>query len=697
MSGGSYRFESDIESREQIFKSKILEAIRKANGNALEAEDAFFLKNAYIDSLSQYLRANDIDPANITPEQQTKAENYAQKEAWKATYRDASKVASALEKFSRTNKATKLFMEAFIPFRKTPINVLSRGIEYSPVGLVKGIVDISANVKSGKVDASTAIDELASGLTGTGIAALGYWLASMGLLSGGDDENDKAQNFAELQGKKNYALDIGEIADYFGLNIGDINYTIDWAAPTSLPLFVGVELYNALETGEFDTDDAGRLFSATLDTITKTADPMIGLSMLQNLETVISGNYDGNAFSGLIGEAVVGYILQAFPTLGSQIAQTIDGTRRNAYFKDPNSKIPEELQIPLNRIIQKIPGLSQKLPERVDEWGRTEKQSDNIAMRVFENFVSPGYIGRGNTTEVDKYLNQLYVKTGDNSILPSNMAKNFSVDGEKTNLSAKQYAEAQKVKGQTAYNLVEDVINNYSFKRLSTEQQADVIADIYKYSTAVAKNKVTNYQLSDRVKKADEAKNEGLAIADYFALSTMKNDLEDTKTKTKNEQFLDQLYVSKLSDKEKVVALEYVNNVNIDKYRSILGSDSDILKAYKVFANDPEKVKKSVNVEEMEKVFDDKVEAFAVTSALMGSKGYKDGQFNSGFGSNQIKRANNLVKIGWAPEDVARAANAVTGLKDYLGGKNNKAFIKAVMAVGFTEKEAKEFLNYYGW
>ena len=688
MSGGSYRFESDIESREQIFKSKILEAIRKANGGALEAEDAIFLKNAYVDSLSQYLRANDIDPANITPEQQTKAENYAQKEAWKATYRDASKVASALEKFSKTNKVTKFAMDAFLPFRKTPINVLARGIEYSPVGLVKGIVDLTARVE--KVGASTAIDEIASGLTGTGIAALGYWLASMGLISGGDDENDKVQNFEELQGKQNYALDIGKIADNFGFNIGDVNYTIDWATPTSLPLFVGVELYNALNTEEFDTDDAGRLFSATLDTISRTADPMIGLSMLQNLETVISGNYDGNAFSGLIGEAVVGYILQTFPTLGSQIAQTIDGTRRNAYFKDPNSKIPEELQIPLNRIMQKIPGLSQKLPERVDEWGRTEKQSDNIAMRVFENFVSPGYIGRGNTTEVDKFLSQLYVKTGDNSILPSTMAKNFTVDGEKTNLSAKQYSEAQKVKGQTAYNLVEDVMSNSVFKGLSAEEQASVISSIYQYSTAIAKSKVSNYEPTDWIAKASEAAKQGLEIDDYITLHKVKNNLKTTDEKSVSEQFLDQLYVTKISDEAKVAALEYIGGANVDKYRSAVKDPKDILALYDITSFKDAKngqEEKDVDLEQIKKQFGTNIYDSREIYYKANDRWYNDYDEAISGGDNRDKKAPIFTKFNFSEAEVTKGYNAVIGL-------NSKDDMLDALTYAFgSSKKATTFYN----
>ena len=80
--------------------------------------------------------------------------------------------------------------DALFPFRKTPANILTTGLDYSPIGLAKGVKEAMFDVKSGKCTAADAVDSLASGLTGTGILALGAYLAEEGLLHvrAGDDD-----------------------------------------------------------------------------------------------------------------------------------------------------------------------------------------------------------------------------------------------------------------------------------------------------------------------------------------------------------------------------------------------------------------------------------------------------------------------------------------------------------------------------
>lgn len=59
---------------------------------------------------------------------------YAVREAQKATYRDASALASTLSRAAGSNKTLNLVIEGVLPFKKTPINILKRGVEYSPAG-----------------------------------------------------------------------------------------------------------------------------------------------------------------------------------------------------------------------------------------------------------------------------------------------------------------------------------------------------------------------------------------------------------------------------------------------------------------------------------------------------------------------------------------------------------------------------------
>lgn len=672
-SGGNYRFESEIESKQTVFKNKILEGLRKANNTALEAEDMFFLKRAYEDSFAKYLRANNIDPKTATEKQISAAENYAQNEAWKATYRDASKVASAFEKFSKTNKVTKVVSDALLPFRKTPINILARGIEYSPVELVKAVTYDAAKVKKGEIEPQEMIDHIASGLTGSGVVALGAWLASMGLISGGDDEDDKVQNFEELQGKQNYAL-----------QIGDYSYTLDWATPISMPLFVGVEVYKALAGKGFDSGD---VFNATLDAVSKTADPMIGLSMLQNVESILSGTYggNGNGIANLIKEAATSYVLQAFPTLGFQIAQTIDPVRRNAYYTDKTNDIPDVLEIPLNRILAKIPGASQLLPERVDEWGRTEKQEENVALRIFENFASPGYISKNKTTEVDEMLKQLYADTGESSILPKNFAKSFNVDGENLNLSGKQYVDAQKKKGQTAYNMLEQLIADKDFKKLSSEQKASIVSDVYSYANVKGKQEVSNYTTDTKwYKNIEEAKSKhGISNADYLIAQNHYSNLDGDDKKIK---MLDQLVADKgTSAKQDVALMEYIAGVDMSKYKKATSEPSKQLALYKI-KNDENKGKEN-DLEQIQKEF--KEDVYGAKEIYYKSEG--DWSYNIDDvidnGKNRDKKVPVYKKFGLSEEDIVNGYNATIGY-------NKKEDLMAALTDAFgSKKKATTFYN----
>ena len=157
-----------------------------------------------------------------------KARAYAIMEAQKATYRNASAFATALQQASR-HKGINLAIEAVLPFKKTPINILKQGVNYSPIGIMTTLgKGLNSVIKKGKTGAGTMtmaefLDGMAAGSVGTVAVALGYLLASSGALVGGlgDDEEDR---LLKLTGEQGYAL-----------KFGDHTYTISWAAPISMP------------------------------------------------------------------------------------------------------------------------------------------------------------------------------------------------------------------------------------------------------------------------------------------------------------------------------------------------------------------------------------------------------------------------------------------------------------------------------
>lgn len=514
--GGKYNPADLIRDKQTIFKTKPLEWARKANLAALEAEDALFLKLHYVDSFASAMKArgltaeflgNGTKTANVALEN---LRSYATQEAQKATYRDASELANLLNRTKRTlsqsdnlgMKAGGVLLEGVMPFTKTPINILKRGVEYSPAGLLNGLRSAMVDVKGGKVSASQAIDQIASGLTGTGIVALGMWLASMGLISGGSKEDKKEQGFERLQGGQNYAL-----------KIGDKTYTLDWAAPASLPLFVGVEAFNIMQ-GE----NPDKSVSAILDSMTKLTEPMVEMSMLQGMNNTFKAiAYGDSPLSDMAIELAAGYTSQGVPTLAGQVARTIDPLRRSTYI-DKNSPLPQFAQKFIQKQQAKIPGLTQGMLPYVDQWGRTQ-ENPSLVSRAAQNFLSPGYVSQSNVTPVDAELDRLYNATGEKSVLPSYADKSIKFDGETINFTAMQYLKYSTEKGQKSHELLDGLITSEQYATLQDDEKVKLVENLYEYSNALAKTKVSDYKLSDSMAKVQQAEELGVKPYDYFLLS----------------------------------------------------------------------------------------------------------------------------------------------------------------------------------
>ena len=130
-----------IQEGRVIFRNKALETARRANSRALDLEDSWFSKPHYAYALAQYAKANHITAKQLkSGKGLDRARAYAIREAQKATYRDTnafSQMVSDLGRYRGNNPAKKgasMVLEGILPFRKTPANILVRGVEYSPSG-----------------------------------------------------------------------------------------------------------------------------------------------------------------------------------------------------------------------------------------------------------------------------------------------------------------------------------------------------------------------------------------------------------------------------------------------------------------------------------------------------------------------------------------------------------------------------------
>lgn len=557
---GKYNPTDLIQSHKTVFNNRFLEWLRKANEGALDAEDVWFMKNAYVDSFTQYIKANGLDVRTLEKSAEGmqklgEARKYAILEAQKATFRDANKLADALAKLENTNKITKVGVGGLLPFKKTPANIVKRGLEYSPAGLIKGITYDLAQVKKGAKTAAEAIDQIASGLSGTGIALLGGYLASKGILTGAGSSDKKERTFDRLQGSQNYAL-----------NIGDVSYTLDWAAPAALPLFVGVETYNAAKAAK-----EGFNFTDFADAMLNITEPVFDMTMLDGVNSAIkAAGYDlGNAFSGMGKQVATNYFGQAVPTLSGQIARTIDGTRRTAYH-DKNSGVPQWIDEFAQKQAAKLPGATYLLQPYIDAWGR-ESEPKPIMQRAFENFLSPGYISKRNVTPADEAINGLYEATGERSVLPTYANKDFTVDNEKLNLSAQQYTDFARQRGQTAKGLIEAVARQKEYQNLALSDQVAIISDIYAYANAIGKTGVSGYQLDGWVKNAYEAQQAGVPLETYLLQRKAYNNLVSEDDNARSDQYREMLFANDALTVQQKTELDkrLIGGENLPDYSSL--------------------------------------------------------------------------------------------------------------------------------
>ena len=409
---------------------------------------------------------------------------------------------------ARSSKPAQYALDALLPFRKTPANILRRGIEYSPAGLISTLTRGVYKVATGNMTATEFIDNLSSGLTGTAIMAVGAMLSSLGFLTG--KPRDDEEEFKESIGMQSYALQ-------FHKDGKTHSYTIDWAIPACMPLFVGAEINRLIE------NDEQMNLSTFFDSLGTVADPIFELSMLDGINNTLSSvsNMGENEkeIPVILREMVTSYFGQGVPTLLGQITRTFaDDTRRRTYM-DKNSKIPTALQYAAQRQMNKIPGLVKKQEPYVNEWGKADV-TENIFERAFENFFSPGYYSVSDENKVNSELIRLSKESTEETpidVFPKSMPRYFNVDKKRKDLTAKEFTKFQETAGQESFELLQAGFDTDTYKSMTLDERVDFIKTVYDVAKIKGKQAVSDYEpSSDWVKWAIEKGDDAIVNAALF-------------------------------------------------------------------------------------------------------------------------------------------------------------------------------------
>jgi hypothetical protein len=476
---GKYNVQTGLASAQKTYGNspfgKLLQWASDKNSGLLEKEDAFFLREAYANSMASFLKARGYDASVFRADDAAskeilrKASAQALEDAKEATFHEDNILSTALKNFSKdTNKsgvAGKLayaITEGILPFKKTPINIAKNALEYSGGGLVEaGYRAIKGESKARVIDAA------AKGITGLGAIGIGYALAKTGILNGGGSGDDRVDAYNEMTGRQDYSVTLPNGA----------TYTIDWTSPAAIPLMIGAEL---------SEDNSGLTVAGFFEKLSRFTNPILETTMLQGLnDTLQNLKYSDNPIWDLGANSVSSYFGQSVPTLLGQISRTMDDTRRSTY-GGGQTKPERDNSYALNKMASRIPGLSQSLEPYVDQWGREEASLDGtddtaggMFLRGLYNMGSPGYYSSENITPVDEYLQGLYSDTNNSKVLPEKASSKLTLDKETYYMTPEEKTEYAKTTGQTAYDLVDSLRQNDMFLQLPDDQQAELVQDAY--------------------------------------------------------------------------------------------------------------------------------------------------------------------------------------------------------------------------
>ena len=689
----------------------------------LNKTDIFFEKQLFKDRFSQVAKANNWSAEFLSDKASAKAvQAYTQatavsmEEALKGTYNNESSIANFINKWKSmptntfSEKAKKyavgLLVETMAPFKKVPVNIAASAFNYSPAGLVFALSDLKSASK-GDVDARSVLERCAKGMTGTTITIGGAILSMLGLLTiGRDSDEDKPDDekkdntmYLKIQDEEN----------------GDLYISIDWIDSISMQLRSGIglkELFeNTVENVKSDmnaTEIIANFLSDVFSFTSKGIDSFMEQGMLQTIQSLIFNKSYANDMFDVLGNSAEKFATQFIPRVVVNARESADKEKRSTYYSDKTSNYPKWVQHIINQYIAAY-GDREKLPARFDEWGNSLGE-ENDTKRFIESFISPAKWYRENDDEVQKMLDQLDTQV-DTNVFPSSYPTEITINGEKIALSGKEYEEVARNIGKERYKLLDELRKDREFQKLSPNEKAELIQDCYNIANEMAKYGFDDdYSISRITQDVKDAKEEKLSIPKYLrakqAYDNMSEYEKDGVKISRSYQLADYLMNDTSTTVEEDIKIIELIERKKDKgeYKSPFenirkvpdASDNEMLSLYVAFRDQADK-EEDLQSYMLEYGYNSE-QALARYNVAKGSKTKYDD-----LGSTQKKKADKLLAAAnkgstaneWNEEKIALAASAVTSIGSFGTKKTQKSYIAMLMAVGFTESEAKEFYKYY--
>ena len=376
--------------------------------------------------------------------------------------------------------------DTFNPYPGVPANLGMKPLEYSPLNVVKGGIEVVQTIKAAKEGTldvkqqQQAAMDVARGMTGTALIVLFGMLARSGWIKDWDEEEDadvKAQNAAEgktgiqinLDGALRWLRGKDTAGDWVD---GDTAVDVGWLEPVNSFLAIGC-LIAAEETEDVSAWDLVKNYSS--DFAIGSAQAFMDIPVVSGLSDL----WDTYQYSD--ATTIGGQAAELALTAGSNMLTSFSlGPARalakglDPYYRDTTGDNLWETTI--NKLKLNTPFLRETLPMKYDSLGNPKTYGGSLGERLINALVAPGTVTHIHQSDASEFLADLREKSGDTSIYPSRKApKSITIGEEKIKLTTDQKRQWQQTAGELSTEYINELYQSGAFDDLTTEQQVEVV------------------------------------------------------------------------------------------------------------------------------------------------------------------------------------------------------------------------------
>lgn len=367
-----------------IFKSKVGQAFEKTLNYELQVPDRMAYTAAYRESLLNQMKAAKVSKPTADMLE------IAHHDGLYRTFQDDNVITKVFVGLKKALNAGGEFGlgDAIIKYPKTPANILARGIDYSPAGFIKSMLELSKGLLGHGFDQRKFVEAASRAFTGSTLVGTGILMAKLGLITGRKKEGTGIKELKKKIGLGDFKINISGVKRFVlsgfdpeeaKLRKGDVFKSYDWFLPQAISIAIGA---NIEENKGKSTGVVGVLADAIgAGTRTLAEQPLVsGLQRAFGYGDVVGG----------MSEILKGIPASFVPSLLRQVGMLVDDIRRNPDSEDP---IAESA----NLVRLKLPGFSKGVKERKDPFADTVhylRDSKSPAGKAFSALMDPAITTR---------------------------------------------------------------------------------------------------------------------------------------------------------------------------------------------------------------------------------------------------------------------------------------------------------------